>query len=192
MPFKITNDLTFQTGSTSYPMVRAIAILFQWVKKKVESELEHEVSKVVLTVPFGFGLHQRQLIVDAAKIAGFKVLHLLHETTSAAITYYAANAEDFRKNEQMSKNICVFDFGSGKLDIANYNIKYGRIELINSVTDLHLGGRDFDELLFKDVIKEIEQKYAQIDLKQKHLDIIRQKCIEAKEALSSCTTAKFD
>ena len=172
------------------PLVRGIAILLQSIKNKINAVPGLTMNKVVLTVPIGFGLTQRQTIVDAAKISGLEVMHVIHEPTAAAITYFTANPKD-------SKTLCVFDFGSSKLDIAIISVSKTGIEVLDCVSDLNLGGSDFDDCVFKYVLETIKNQYPKIaeDKKlnfpqQRHIFKIREKCVSAKVNLSTAPEIK--
>jgi len=56
--------------------------------KEVAEECQQEpVTGAVITVPTMFGSHQRQAVMDAARIADLTVLRLINETTAASLAY---------------------------------------------------------------------------------------------------------
>uniref|UniRef100_A0AC35FZ56 DnaK protein n=1 Tax=Panagrolaimus sp. PS1159 TaxID=55785 RepID=A0AC35FZ56_9BILA len=177
IPYNFSQDL-FESNGTSIPLGRAITILCHEIKVKVEKELEQSVKNVVLTIPISFKEKHQQILVNACQSIGLKVVKLLFEPVATAITYYVA-----KENEK--KTICVIDFGSGKLDAANISIDNGKITLLNYQSDLKLGGRDFDEKLVNYVLEHLQKTQPQLKLQQKHFTQIREKCIAAKEILTS-------
>ena len=81
-----------------------------------------EVTKAVITVPAYFNNKQKQATKDAARIAGLDVLRLINEPTAAAI------AAGLHKEEE-TKNVVVFDFGGGTLDVSCVVIDEGVIDV---------------------------------------------------------------
>ena len=51
----------------------------------VEKNDGGEIKDIVLTVPTAWNQRKRQALVDAASIAGFQGIQLVHETASAAV-----------------------------------------------------------------------------------------------------------
>lgn len=49
--------------------------------------------------------------------------------------------------QAQQKNIVVYDFGGGTLDVSILSIEEGVIEVLATRGDTHLGGQDIDELL---------------------------------------------
>ena len=60
--------------------------------------------------------------MDAAKIAGLEVLRLINEPTAAAL------AAGYHKEDE-SRNVVVFDFGGGTLDISLVCISEGCVDV---------------------------------------------------------------
>uniref|UniRef100_A0A914Z1I7 Heat shock protein 70 n=1 Tax=Panagrolaimus superbus TaxID=310955 RepID=A0A914Z1I7_9BILA len=179
LPYQITKELEFKgSNNTTIPLVRVMAIMIAAIKEKLEKALNEEIKNVVLTIPTSFGIQQQQILVDACQIANLKVVKLLFEPVATAITYYS-----IKKSEK--KIICIIDFGGGKLDVANFVIENGRIELLNSATDLELGGRDFDEKLVNYVVGILKRKYPNIVVNDRVMTRIREKCILGKESLTT-------
>uniref|UniRef100_A0A914PRV6 Heat shock protein 70 n=1 Tax=Panagrolaimus davidi TaxID=227884 RepID=A0A914PRV6_9BILA len=185
LPYQLTKELAFEQNNVSISLVRVIAILFAAIKEKIEKSLNEQIKKVVLTIPTNFNIKLQQILVDACQIANLKVIKLLFEPVATAITYYS-----LKKSEK--KAICVIDFGGGKLDVANFVIEEGKILLLNYSTDLQLGGRDYDERVLSYVLDNIKQKYPSIILNDRIITMIREKCILAKESLTTCTQKSIE
>ncbi|KAE9546001.1 hypothetical protein FO519_010787, partial [Halicephalobus sp. NKZ332] len=73
---------------------------------------ENEEFQAVITVPDYFSQAQKQGTLDAAKIAGIKVLSLITEPNAAAFAY------GYDHNRFDDYNIFVFDIGGGTCDIS--------------------------------------------------------------------------
>ena len=79
--------------------------------------------------------------MDACIIAGLNCQRILNEPTAAAIAY------GLDRMQAQHKNILVYDFGGGTLDVSVLSIEEGVIEVLATRGDTHLGGQDIDELL---------------------------------------------
>ncbi len=102
-PFKIkpddNNKFQFELDQDNifYPE-EITAIVLNNIKECAEKQIGNNVENAVISVPASFNDSQRQSTIDAAKIAGFKTIRLLNDTTAAAIAYsYDKNLEDKKK-----------------------------------------------------------------------------------------------
>lgn len=97
----------------------------------------------LITVPASFNTDQRNDTIEAADIAGFKNVRLLDEPT-AAFYYFFNQQRDFREY----KNILVFDFGGGTLDVSIINVKQDNnnfhLDIVGRSRYNNLGGDDID------------------------------------------------
>jgi molecular chaperone DnaK len=75
-------------------------------------------------------------------LAGLEVARVINEPTAAALDYGLMNIKD-------QKNILVYDFGGGTLDVTVLELFEGVIDVKASSGDNALGGKDFDEILMK-------------------------------------------
>uniref|UniRef100_A0A914Q4Z0 Heat shock protein 70 n=1 Tax=Panagrolaimus davidi TaxID=227884 RepID=A0A914Q4Z0_9BILA len=117
----------------------------------------------VITVPAYFDQNQKQATIDAAKRAGLTVLQLETEPTAAA---FAFNYDHKRFDDY---NLFVFDLGGGTFDITIISVKDGRFNVGACGGNNYLGGRDFDNLLMKDLRRRLEEHGAKNlnDVKQR-------------------------
>jgi molecular chaperone DnaK (HSP70) len=111
-----------------------------------------------LTVPIHATVAQRQALVDAAALAGLRVVRLVHSTTGAAVQLAFLKAEQvFQVNKVQV--IMIYDMGSQQAEVAIYRfsavpanaakrVKYdGAVELKALVGSRTLGGAAFDECI---------------------------------------------
>jgi heat shock protein 1/8 len=129
---------------------KARAETFLSKKFNLSNELSNELSngfsidKAVISVPAYFNKIQREIIKNCASNAGFNVLRLINEPTAAALCY------GLGKNQiDNGKNIIVFDFGGGTLDVSLLNISDGLYEVLGSCGNNNLGGSDFDNKIME-------------------------------------------
>lgn len=100
---------------------------------------ESTIRKAVITVPAYFGEAERENTKQAGQIAGLEVLGLLNEPTAAALAYGAKLSEN--------KTILIYDLGGGTFDVSIIRINNGKMDVIATEGNHHLGGVDWDELL---------------------------------------------
>src|SRR6202020_377626 len=161
------------------------AYVLQQLKKNAERFFGGPVTKAVITVPAYFNDAQRQATKDAGRMAGLEVLRLVNEPTAAALAYGL--------DRQKEGVIAVYDFGGGTFDISILKLHEGIFEVIATNGDTHLGGDDIDNLLIAIALDDLAGD-ADIDLRSQPeaIQAIRKAVIEAKIALSSQPSAKFD
>ncbi|CAD8112102.1 unnamed protein product [Paramecium primaurelia] len=155
------------------------AMVLTKLKNQASSYLGQPIKNVVMTVPIGFDDSQKQATIDIAKIAGLNVVKIISEPKAVAIAYG-------KDKEQGEKNILVFDFGGGTLDITVLKIKKNYIEDISHGSEINLGGEDFDFNLVKYFIEQIKES-TKIDIKDNKYAIqaLKIEAKKAKEILSS-------
>lgn len=144
-----------------------------------ESYLGETIDAAVITVPAYFGDAERKATLDAARIAGLKVLALINEPTAAALGYGLSRGQD-------GTRIMVYDLGGGTFDVTLLQIEEQQFTVLSSFGDKSLGGSNFDDELMKYAYGVIKEQTGidmsdDIDFQQS----LREKCEKAKKALST-------
>ena len=80
-------------------------------RELAEATAEESVKETVITVPPFWGQDQRQAILDAADLAGLKVLSLMNENTAVAMKY----AIDRKFENTKEHNVIFYDMGASSL-----------------------------------------------------------------------------
>lgn len=108
------------------------------LKKLVQaaSEVKGKITEAVITVPANFSEKERKATMDAGKLAGLDVKHIINEPTAAAIYYASQNP--------VAGKVLIYDLGGGTFDVTIAKVSGNNIEIIASEGDRHLGGKDFD------------------------------------------------
>lgn len=179
LPYKIVGDLQDMAqveidGKRYYPS-EISAMVLQDLKKSAEKALGEPISECVITTPARFDDSARQATKVAAEVAGFRVLRVLSEPTSAALAYGLDSAKD--------EKIIVVDCGGGTHDVSCIAVGGGVFEVIATAGDLILGGDNFDSALFGYVVEEFK--------KSSGIDLSRDK-MAAQRAIEACEKAKCD
>ena len=157
------------------------------MKQTAEEYLGEKVTKAVVTVPAYFNDAQRRATKDAGTIAGLEILRIINEPTAAAIAY------GLDKQDQVEKNVLIFDLGGGTFDVSLLSIEDGVFEVKATAGDTHLGGEDFDNRLVNHFAEEFKRKHK-LDLKSnpKSIRRLRTACEKAKRNLSSLAQAPIE
>ena len=127
------------------------AIILRELKARAERFINCPVSKAVVTVPAYFSDAQRQATRDAGTIAGLEVVRILNEPTAACLAY------DNSLDEGV-KTMMAFDLGGGTFDVSVVHLEGDLVEVIASHGDNHLGGDDFDDLIFNHILKQVNER----------------------------------
>ena len=80
-------DWKVQIDGKNFTPQQISAFVLQKLKRDAESYLGETVADAVITVPAYFNDAQRQATKEAGEIAGFNVLRIINEPTSAALAY---------------------------------------------------------------------------------------------------------
>ncbi|VAH15204.1 unnamed protein product [Triticum turgidum subsp. durum] len=122
-------------------------------------------------------------VIDAATIAGLRPLRLFHETTATALAY-GIYKTDLPENDQL--NVAFVDVGNASMQVSIVGYKKGQLKMLSHAYDRSLGGRDFDEALFKHFAAKFKEEYK-IDVYQNARACIRLRvaCEKLKKMLSA-------
>jgi molecular chaperone DnaK len=134
-------------GKFWYP-VDIAAEIFKSIKN-LAREKEVELNRAVVSIPIGFNAKKRQVLREAAKLAGIHIDNLISEPTAA---YFANNAE-----LKGSSNIVIFDWGGGTLDVSVLQNENGKISELSS-SGISKAGDFIDERIAREIHKKIIRK----------------------------------
>jgi molecular chaperone DnaK len=104
-----------------------------------------DVRAACVTVPAAFTALQCDATARASRLAGLEEYPLLQEPIAAAIAYGAAPGV-------RDQRWLVFDLGGGTLDVAVVSTRDGRLNVLEHRGDNHLGGKDVDRALARNVL----------------------------------------
>jgi molecular chaperone HscA len=166
-----------QVDGSTYNAVEISSWILQELKHRAEHLLKMPVQKCVITVPAYFNDTQRQATRDAGKLAGLDVLRIVNEPTAASLAYGMGISRD------ESKLIAVYDLGGGTFDISILQISDGIFEVLSTHGDTHLGGDDFDQLIYRYFLECLELDAARLDMNR--VQQLEALALNAKKHLSS-------
>ena len=157
------------------------ALILRKVKENAEEALGEEIKDAVISVPANFKAPQRQATLNAAELAGLKVLRLINEPTAAALAFGINNID-------AEEELVVFDWGGGTLDITVLEMISGVLDVKSSFGDSHLGGKDLDEALIGLIRSKFQAEYPNINISDKSVAQLKETSETAKKILSSQTS----
>lgn len=109
------------------------------MKEIAESYLNCKLKDIVIIVPAYFSYSQRQGTKDAGVIAGLNVMLIINEPIAAAIAY----GLDGLNNNNVAKNVLVFDLGGGTFDVSIVTIEKEKFKVKAVHGDTSLCGGDY-------------------------------------------------
>jgi molecular chaperone DnaK len=132
-------NLTMTPEECSAEVLRT---LFGYLPEEIRGDGD---TGTVITVPAAFNQMQKDSTMSAADTAGLGRVALMQEPVAAVMSVMRQ-----RKNDGV---FVVYDLGGGTLDIAIAESIAGRVNLLAHGGIAMCGGRDFDRILFDNVVK---------------------------------------
>jgi heat shock protein 4 len=128
------------------------------IKSTAGAELKLPVQDVCMSVPPWFTDVQRRALIDAAEIAGLRVLRLINDGTAAALGWGITKL-DLPAPEEQPRRVCFIDIGHSSYTVSIVEFKKGELAVKATTWDKDFGGRDFDRALVDHLAKEFKGKY---------------------------------
>lgn len=140
-----------------YSATQLIAMYLSKIKTTAAAELS-SVSDIVLSVPPWFTDPQRRSLMDAADIAGLKLLRLMNDTTATALGWGITKL-DLPQADEPPRRVAFIDIGHSNYTVSIVEFKKGELTVKSTAWDRHFGGRDFDKALIDHFATEFKEKY---------------------------------
>jgi molecular chaperone DnaK len=187
---KMGENTKIKLGNNEYSPPEISALILKQLKTNAEELFSQQFTKAVITVPAFFNDTQREATRLAGELAGLEVVRIINEPTAASLCYKTEPAptsincptltnDPASNNTSQSETILVYDLGGGTFDVSIVRAESGVIEVLASHGDTHLGGDDFDQLLF-DYICDNYKKTNNIQLRESPVAVSR--VLQAAEA----------
>jgi molecular chaperone DnaK len=135
------------------------AMLLRYLADCAGTYLEETIDRAVITVPAYFTDVQRRATARAGELAGLSVERIINEPTAAALDYGLVNLKE-------CKNVLIYDFGGGTLDVTVLELFEGVLDVKASRGNNRLGGKDFDEIIMRNLADPLGDERALMRLKK--------------------------
>ncbi len=171
-------------GGRPYLPEQLVASFARWVRDNVAAQCGGPPDHIAVSHPANWTAFQRQLLAGALADAELTPLVLIAEPEAAAI--------DFASVAQLAPGqlVLVYDLGGGTFDVALLRRDAVGFETVGDPRGVErLGGIDFDEAVFQFVLRAAGAEPGSavpVDAAGRlALDQLRDRCVEAKELLST-------
>jgi molecular chaperone DnaK len=151
--FTFNNNLveSVELDNTTYTHQDLLVIFFNHLKQLIITNTKcqetNPIIKGVITVPSNFNDSQREIIRSGFETVGIKVIRIINEPSAAALAYGLSHGSN--SNEK----ILVIDTGGGTMDFTLLEKTDLFFEVIHSEGLNDLGGNNFTQLIYNDIIK---------------------------------------
>ena len=132
-------DLVLTPEECSAEILR---VLFGYLPEEIRTNKD---AGTVITVPAAFNQMQKNATMSAANSAGIGRVALMQEPVAAVMSVMRQ-----RKSDGI---FVIYDIGGGTLDVAIAESISGRVNLLAHGGIAMCGGRDFDRMLFDNIVK---------------------------------------
>jgi len=151
-------EVTYLGKKEQFTATQLVAMFLTKIKQTTAAELKLPVSDLVMSVPAWFTDAQRRALIDAAEIAGLKLLRLINDTTAAALGYGITKL-DLPAADEKPRRVAFVDVGYSDYSCSIVEFKKGELAVKGHSYDRHFGGRDFDRAIVEHLQKEFLGKY---------------------------------
>ncbi len=190
----IDENSEWDIAGKKWTPVDIAAELFKALKTNVSDKTAGvmELEQAVVAVPIGFSPDKKNCVRRAAKKAGIKIKMFISEPTSA----YCSRLDKMKKY----KNVAVFDWGGGTLDVVVLRIEDNTINELATV-GMTMAGNDIDKIIAEKICLRVARKTGQDfkfddltpEFKLRLLNLCEQaKCNLSDEDIATISIAKLD
>ncbi|CAJ2514237.1 Uu.00g023560.m01.CDS01 [Anthostomella pinea] len=160
IPYKteVGTEVTYRGKKTPFAATQLLAMFLSKIKETAHLELKLPVSDIVVSVPPWFTDGQRRSMLDAAEVAGLKILRLMNDTTAAALGYGITKL-DLPAADEKPRRVAFIDIGHSNYSASIVEFKKGELAVKATAYDRHFGGREFNMALVRHFQKEFLAKH---------------------------------
>uniref|UniRef100_W5UBW9 Hypoxia up-regulated protein 1 n=1 Tax=Ictalurus punctatus TaxID=7998 RepID=W5UBW9_ICTPU len=154
-----------------YTPEELLGMVLNYSRGLAEDFAEQTIKDAVITVPAFFNQAERRAVLQAAQIAGLKVLQLINDNTAVALNYGLFRRKDINSTAQ---NVMFYDMGSGSTTATIVTYQTVKTKEAGTQPQLQIRGVGFDrtlggfemELRLRDHLAKIfnEQKKSKKDV----------------------------
>ena len=185
-------EVTYLGKKEQFTATQLTAMFLTKARQTASAELKLPVNDMVIAVPAWYTDAQRRSILDAADVAGVKVLRLINETTATALGYGITKL-DLPGPDEKPRRVAIIDIGHSNYTCSIVEFRKGELKVISTAYDRHFGGRNFDKAIVDHFAKEFREKYK-IDINENNKARLRvaAACEKLKKILSANANAPIN
>ncbi len=146
------------------------------LKKRVRSK--STVMRAAVAVPANALGAQRLVTLDAFRRAGFDAFAMLNEPSAAGFEYTHRHRSTISSRRDL---VVVYDLGGGTFDASAVRMTGTTHEVLATAGLPRLGGDDFDEVLAKTALLQVDLDLAELPSRARRMLLAQ--CRDSKEAL---------
>ncbi|KAH7137120.1 heat shock protein Hsp88 [Dactylonectria estremocensis] len=151
-------EVNYLGNKEKFSSTQLLAMYLSKIKQTAAAELKLPVSDICMTVPPWFTDIQRRALLDAAEVAGLKLLRLINDNTAAALGWGITKL-DLPGPEEKPRRVAFVDVGHSSYTCSIIEFRKGELSVKATAWDRNFGGRDFDKALVDHLAKEFKGKY---------------------------------
>jgi heat shock 70kDa protein 4 len=151
-------EVSYLGKKEKFTATQLVAMFLSKIKQTTSNEIKLPVSDLVMSVPAWFTDVQRRSLIDAAEIAGLKLLRLINDTTAVALGYGITKL-DLPSADEKPRRVAFVDVGHSNYTVSIVEFKKGELAVKATAFDRHFGGRNFDKALVDHLAKEFQGKF---------------------------------
>lgn len=162
-----------------YTPTELSSLVLKKLKADAEIELGQSIEAAVITVPAYFNNAQRNATIEAARLAGLRVLRIINEPTAAAIAFGLSS------KTKAGTTTMVYDLGGGTFDVSIVRASDDEIAVLATDGDHKLGGKDWDDRIAGYLAGQFRNEFGTDPFEdQESFNDLMIKCEKAKRELS--------
>ncbi|CAM4729880.1 unnamed protein product [Leuciscus chuanchicus] len=156
-----------------YTPEELLGMMLNYSRVLAQDFAEQPIKDAVITVPAYFNQAERRAVLQAAHIAGLKVLQLINDNTAVALNYGVFRRKDINSTAQ---NVLFYDMGSGSTTATIVTYQTIKTKESGTQPQLQIRGVGFDrtlggfeiELRLRDHLAKLfnEQKKSKKDVRE--------------------------
>ncbi|CAB1352340.1 unnamed protein product [Coregonus sp. 'balchen'] len=158
-----------------YSPEELLGMVLNYSRGLAQDFAEQPIKDAVITVPAFFNQAERRAVLQAAQMAGVKVLQLINDNTAVALNYGVFRRKDINSTAQ---NIMFYDMGSGSTTATIVTYQTVKTKESGTQPQLQIRGVGFDrslggfemELRLQDHLAKLfnKQKKTKKDVRENH------------------------
>ncbi|KAF7656509.1 hypothetical protein LDENG_00040020 [Lucifuga dentata] len=180
-----------------YTPEELLGMVLNYSRGLAQDFAEQPIKDAVVTVPAFFNQAERRAVLQAAQMAGLKVLQLINDNAAVALNYGVFRRKDI---DNTAKNIMFYDMGSGSTTATIVTYQTVKTKDAGTQPQLQIRGVGFDrglggfemDLRLRDHLAKLfnEQKKSKKDVRENHRAMA--KLLKEAQRLKTVLSANVD